>query len=289
MTGFGSAEASFGKKKYSIEIRAVNNRFSEISFKYPRFLSAKDFELKEIVRKKISRGKLNINLSVEQTGDALSTLNADENTIKEYFRMLQKVNEIIGSKEEIKIEHILNFTDLFLTDAAGDVDKQEFDFICNLLEKALDDLIKMKMKEGSVIKKDMLDRVKFIEKEAVAMSKVSAERTKIERKKLRDKLEKILSDKKIIDENRLELEIALLAEKIDITEELIRLRSHTKYFAEYSKSNEPAGRRLNFLIQEINREVNTIASKSMDAGISQRAVVMKEELEKVREQLQNVE
>ena len=98
-----------------------------------------------------------------------------------------------------------------------------------------------------------------------------------------------MKDKKVIDENRLELEIILLSEKIDITEEVIRLKSHTKYFTEYAKSGELAGRRLNFLIQEINREINTIASKSLDAGISQRASVLKEELEKIREQLQNVE
>ncbi len=117
-----------------------------------------------------------------------------------------------------------------------------------------------------------------------------------QRKDLRQKekdcrtgLRVILSDKKILDENRLELEVILLADRIDITEEVIRLKSHNKYFIEYAKSDEMAGRRLNFLIQEINREINTIASKSLDAEISQRATVMKEELEKIREQLQNVE
>lgn len=289
MTGYGKSEGTFGKKKYNIEIRSVNSRFCEITFKYPKFLSSKDFELKEIVRKKISRGKININLTVDDENAGINILKTDENLIKEYYNLLKKVNEIIGSKDEIKIEHILSFTDLFTTDTAEEINEEEYAFICNLLNAALDDLMKMKVKEGDSLKKDILERIKFIDKESNTIAKLSKERIKAERERLTDKVKSLLSDKKIIDENRLELEVILLADKIDITEEVIRLKSHDKYFAEYAKSPELAGRRLNFLIQEINREVNTIASKSLDAEISQKAAVMKEELEKVREQLQNVE
>lgn len=289
MTGFGRAEGTYGKKKYSIEIRTVNNRFCEISFKYPRYLATKDFELKEIVRKKISRGKISINLNVESNDNEIINLNVDEKLIKEYIGLLKKVNGLIGSNEEIKIEHLLSFTDLFSADKAGDISEDEYGFICKLLNKALDDLIKMKIKEGDSLKKDVLDRIKFIDKESAVISKLSKARVETERKRLLKRVELLLSDKKILDENRLEIEVILLSDKIDITEEVIRLKSHTKYFIEYTKSEELAGRRLNFLIQEINREINTIASKSLDAEISQRAAVMKEELEKIREQLQNVE
>ncbi|MBK8553517.1 MAG: YicC family protein [Ignavibacteria bacterium] len=289
MTGFGRAEGTYGKKMYSIEIRTVNNRFCEISFKYPRYLATKDFELKEIVRKKISRGKISINLNVEADDNEIVNLNVDEKLIKEYIVLLKKVNGLIGSKEEIKIEHLLNFTDLFSADKAGEISEEEYSFVCKLLNKALDDLIKMKIKEGDSLKKDVLDRIKFIDKESAAISKLSKARVETERKRLLKRVELLLSDKRILDENRLEIEVILLSDKIDITEEVIRLKSHTKYFIEYTKSEELAGRRLNFLIQEINREINTIASKSLDAEISQRAAVMKEELEKIREQLQNVE
>ncbi|MEO8446058.1 MAG: YicC/YloC family endoribonuclease [bacterium] len=288
MTGFGKAEGTFEKKNYGIEIRSVNNRFSEISFKYPKKLASKDFEMKELVRKKVSRGKININLSIDD-GDYLNNIEADEKSIRDYYSLLKKANEIIGSKEEVKLEHLLNFTDLFTNDKTSEISEAEFNFICRLLNTALDDLNSMKQKEGNSLKKDILDRIKFIEKESSAISKLSKDRTVSERKRINEKLKGILSDVRIIDANRLEQEIVLFADKIDITEEVIRLKSHTKYFTEYSKSNEPAGRRLNFLIQEINREINTIASKSLDAGISQRAAVMKEEMEKVREQLQNVE
>ncbi len=289
MTGFGKAEGIFEKKKYSIEIRSVNSRFCEIAFKYPRYLSTKDFELKEVVRKKISRGKVSINLIVGDESDELINLNVDVNLIKEYYSLLKKVNQIIGSKEEIKIEHIIHFTNLFINDSVIEVNEKEFEFICMLLNMALDDLAEMKIKEGDSLKKDILERIKFIDKEANVIFKLSKNRIEIERKRLLSRVENLVSDKKIIDENRVEIEVILLADKIDITEEVIRLKSHTKYFVEYAKSDEMSGRRLNFLIQEINREINTIASKSLDAEISQRSTIMKEELEKRREQLQNVE
>ncbi len=289
MTGFGKAEGTFKKKKFSIEIRSVNNRFCEISMRYPKFLSSKDFELKEIVRKKISRGKITININSEEGNPDASEFNVDEIQIRDNYKLLTSIKKIIGSKEEINLGHILSFTNILGSEQSAEVDKDEFKFICSLLNEAVDDLGKMKVKEGNSLNKDILERIKFIEKESERISKLSAGRAALERKRILTKVESLLKDKKVIDEKRLELEVILLSEKIDITEEIIRLKSHTKYFIEYAKSDELAGRRLNFLIQEINREINTIASKSLDADVSQKASVLKEELEKIREQLQNVE
>ncbi|MBK6770726.1 MAG: YicC family protein [Ignavibacteria bacterium] len=289
MTGFGKAEGTFKKKKFSIEIRSVNNRFCEISMRYPKFLSSKDFELKEIVRKKISRGKITININSEEGNPDASEFNVDEIQIRDNYKLLTSIKKIIGSKEEINLGHILSFENILGSEQSAEVDKDEFKFICSLLNEAVDDLGKMKVKEGNSLNKDILERIKFIEKESERISKLSAGRAALERKRILTKVESLLKDKKIIDEKRLELEVILLSEKIDITEEIIRLKSHTKYFIEYAKSDELAGRRLNFLIQEINREINTIASKSLDADVSQKASVLKEELEKIREQLQNVE
>ena len=289
MTGFGKAEGTFKKKKFSIEIRSVNNRFCEISMRYPKFLSSKDFELKEIVRKKISRGKITININSEEGNPDALEFNIDEIQIRDNYKLLTSIKKIIGSKEEINLGHILSFENILGSEQSAEVDKDEFKFICSLLNEAVNDLGKMKVKEGNSLNKDILERIKFIEKESERISKLSAGRAALERKRILTKVESLLKDKKIIDEKRLELEVILLSEKIDITEEIIRLKSHTKYFIEYAKSDELAGRRLNFLIQEINREINTIASKSLDADVSQKASVLKEELEKIREQLQNVE
>ncbi len=289
MTGFGRADGVFRKKKYLIEARSVNNKFCEISFKYPKSLQTEDFELKEIVRKKISRGKIYISITIDTDEEDAASLNTDESSIMQYYNLLKKIKNVTGFKEEINLGHILNFSDFFMAESGNEVDDEEFSYISKLLEKALEDLNRMKIKEGDILKKDILGRIKFIEKEATSISKLSAYKVKSEKEKIQKRLENLLIDKRIIDENRLELEVVLLADKTDITEEITRLKSHTKYFEEYSKSKELAGRRLNFLIQEINREINTIASKSMDAEISQKSVRMKEELEKIKEQLQNIE
>ena len=259
MTGFGKAEGTFKKKKFSIEIRSVNNRFCEISMRYPKFLSSKDFELKEIVRKKISRGKITININSEEGNPDALEFNIDEIQIRDNYKLLTSIKKIIGSKEEINLGHILSFENILGSEQSAEVDKDEFKFICSLLNEAVDDLGKMKVKEGNSLNKDILERIKVIEKESERISKLSAGRAALERKRILTKVESLLKDKKIIDEKRLELEVILLSEKIDITEEMIRRNSHTKYFIEYSKSDELAGRILKFLIQEINRESNTIS------------------------------
>ena len=289
MTGFGKSEGTYKGKKYYIEIRSVNNRYSDLSLRYPRQFASYDFELKEIVRKKISRGKISVNISAESQETAIGNLNLDSGLIKKYADELNKINVMIGSDEKIRLEHILSLAEMTSPEVSTESDESEKIFLFKLIDKAVDDLNNMKKKEGDALKKDIIERINFIKKESEIISKLSSSKTSVLRKKLKEKINNLLSDNKLIDESRLETEIVLYAERIDITEELIRLKSHIKYFTDNIKSSELSGRRLNFLTQEINREVNTISSKSMDAEISQRGAVMKEELEKIREQLQNVE
>ncbi|MBS1495228.1 MAG: YicC family protein [Bacteroidetes bacterium] len=289
MTGYGKAEGQYGDKNYSIEIRSVNNKFCEITFKYPKFLYTKDFELKDLVRKKISRGKLSIYINVGSDKNDENVFKVDKENVKTYFNVLKDIRKTIGSKEKIKLEHILTFSEFIAKDVSNELSDEEFKFILDLLNKGLDDLINMKIKEGESLRDDIMGRVKMIESESAIIEKISLENIKDERDKLFQKVELLLGDKKLIDENRIEQEVVLLAEKLDISEECVRLRSHTKYFEEYASSKELAGRRLNFLTQEINREINTMASKSLNAEISQRVSALKEELEKIREQLQNIE
>ncbi len=289
MTGYGKAEAQYGDKNYSIEIRSVNNKFCEISFKYPKFLYTKDFELKDTVRKKISRGKLSIYINVGTDKNEDNVFKVDKENVKVYHNVLKDIRKTIGSKEKIKLEHILTFSEFIAKDVSNELEDEEFKFILDLLNKALEDLISMKIKEGESLRDDIMGRVNMIETESQIIEKISLANIKEERDKLFSKVEMLLGDKKLVDENRVEQEVVLLAEKLDISEECVRLRSHTKYFEEYAASKELAGRRLNFLTQEINREINTMASKSLNAEISQRVSALKEELEKIREQLQNIE
>ena len=289
MTGYGKAEGQYNAKNYTIELRSVNNKFCEITFKYPKFLYTKDFELKDIVRKKVSRGKISAFITVDSDKNAANDFKVDKENIKTYYNVLKDIKKQIKSTEKIKLEHILTFSEFIAKDVSNEIDKDELNFVFDLLNKALDDLISMKVKEGLSLKDDILGRVQIIQDESFIIEQISTANIKTEREKLFTKVELLLGDKKLVDENRLEQEVILLAEKLDISEECVRLRSHTKYFFEYAESNELAGRRLNFLTQEVNREINTMASKSLNAEISQRVSALKEELEKIREQLQNIE
>jgi len=289
MTGFGKAEDNFNGKKYSIEIRSVNNRFCEISFKYPKYLFSRDIELKEIIKQRISRGKINISLNIENGSDSDLNLVVNKEATKSYLKILKSLKKTIGTKEKIRLDHLLNFSDVFKTQQEQDIDEKEYVFICNLLSDTIDDLMKMKKKEGDFIRKDISKRIDLIERETIVVSDLSRERIPRAKDIFREKVRSVIENQSIIDEKRLELELILLSDKLDVTEECTRLKSHISYFRECIDSEKPMGRRLNFLLQEMNREVNTIASKIMDSEISQKATLLKEELEKIREQIQNVE
>lgn len=288
MTGYGRAEGEFNKKNYSIELRSINNKFCEIALRTPKNLMNKEYEIKELVRKKISRGKITVGISSE-SGEKDEQIKIDEESIKFYVNYIKDVRKQIKSKEKISLDHILKFSDHFVKEKDSESEEEEFSFVLRLLDKALDDLVRMKQMEGDSLRTDILSRIESIDAEADIIVNISAQRVPEEREKLIAKMGLLLSDRALIDEHRLEQEIVLLSEKIDISEEYVRLKSHTKYFREFAESKELAGRRLNFLVQEINREINTMASKSNDAVISQKVSLMKEELEKIREQLQNIE
>lgn len=289
MTGFGAAEDNFKKSKYTIEIRSINSRFCEISLKYPKYLYSKEFELKEAIRKNISRGKLNVNINRESSDERGGNLTLNDASVKEYIVLLKTLRKKINSKEKIRLDHVLHFNEFLMKDTESEIDAEEFTFIVKLLEKALEDLGVMKRKEGKYLEEDVLKRIDFIENENNEIISLGKANTDIEKQKFYEKLASLVIDKNVIDDKRLELEIAIMLEKMDITEECVRLQSHLKFFRESVNSNENAGRKLNFLMQEMNREINTIASKAMDADISQKVSVLKEELEKIREQIQNIE
>jgi uncharacterized protein (TIGR00255 family) len=289
MTGYGKSEESFESRKYTIEMRSVNNRFCEISFKYPKYLFTKDLELKEIIKQRITRGKINVSINIENGINNDLNLEVNKDAVKGYLKILKSLKKSIGSKEKVKLDHLLDFSDVFTSTQSREVNKNEYAFICNLLNEAIDDLMEMKVKEGDYLKDDMLNRINLIDKEIKIITELGKKRIPEEKKILKEKVDSLLEDRSIVDDKRLELEFTLLADKLDITEECIRLGSHIQYFKECIDSDKQTGRRLNFLLQEMNREINTISSKILDSNISQKVTIMKEELEKIREQIQNVE
>ncbi|MEW6060607.1 MAG: YicC/YloC family endoribonuclease [Bacteroidota bacterium] len=288
MTGYGKGEAANNGITFTVELRSVNNRFLEISSRVPRSLQQRENEIREIVRSKIARGKITISVNKEEEGDNELAISIDKERTKAIYRLLSQLRKTAKIKEPVKLEHLLHFSEIFTTQE-GEEDETEWKIFLQALHTALDDLKTMRMKEGAELSKDLKRRIERLNATIDTVESLSVQRIPEERKKLQERIAAMLDDKSIIDNQRLELEIALLSDRLDVTEECVRFRSHNKFFLEALNSKESEGRKLNFLIQEMNREANTIGSKCNDVQIAHLIVGVKEELEKIREQLQNIE
>lgn len=289
MTGFGKASKNLKKIKFSAELRSINSKYLEVSSRLPMAISDKESEIKELVAQKISRGKISLILSIEKNSANDVTLQVKPDAAKEYYKLLTGIKKSTGIKEEIKLEHILKFSEIFKGDNNEEL-AEYWNDIKKVIAAAVNDLMFMKTKEGKVLEKDILSRLGSIEKKLDAVVKFSKNNVSETKKKMLDKVNNLIAEAKIeADNNRLEYELIMISDRLDITEEVIRAKSHIDYFRNNVKQKELSGRRLNFLVQELNREINTIASKSNSSQISQFVVEMKEELEKIKEQLQNIE
>ncbi len=288
MTGFGRGEASEAGVTIAVELRSVNNRFLDVAARLPRSLSVRENDVKELIRKRISRGKITVVVSSERSSNGGIPLRVNVSAAKAYYRLLKDLRKTVKLKESVKIEHLLQFTDILEQDGAVEVDELEWGLLEKALEGALDGLLQMRKDEGGELGKDLTQRIKNLDAEIGRAETLAKAQIPAERERLRERALQLM-EKHEVDEGRLEMEVVLLADKLDITEECVRFRSHNKFFLEALKSSEASGRKLGFLIQEMNREANTIGSKSSAAEIAHLVVGMKEELEKIREQLQNVE
>jgi len=250
----------------------------------------KENEIKELVGGSITRGKVSISVSVDKnsTGSHDMNLQVQPGIIKDYYKLLTDIKKVTKIKEDIKIDHILKFSEIFKVDENEEL-KEQWDDVKKVILTALKDLYAMKVREGKILEKDMIKRINLMSKKLDVIVKLSGKNLNSYKKKLKDKVQSLLTDETVIDKNRLEYELVMLSDRLDVTEEVLRAKSHLEYFKKSTGDRELSGRRLNFLVQEINREINTIASKSNSSDISQYIVEMKEELEKVKEQLQNVE
>jgi uncharacterized protein (TIGR00255 family) len=288
MTGFGRGEAHRGGITISVELRTVNNRFLEVATRLPRSLSLRENDVKELIRRKISRGKVNVIASVEKEGNGSAGLELNSSAARAYYKLLVQLRRTLKLKGTVKLEHMLQFSEIFEQTETGGTDEKEWMVLQESLGTALGALAEMRQAEGGELERDFRARIALLDERLAQIERLSAGQVPAERKRLRERVAQLI-EKAPVDEGRLELEIALLADRLDVTEECVRFRSHNKFFLEALALPEPAGRKLNFLIQEMNREANTIGSKSSATEIAHLVVSMKEELEKIREQLQNIE
>jgi uncharacterized protein (TIGR00255 family) len=288
MTGYGKGFAEKGKISAEIEVKSVNSRYLDIFLKLPNSLMNKDYELREIIKSKIKRGKLSVLVQLRVNGQEDELLLLNKEKLKNQLSIIKQVKKAAKLKESIKLEHLLLNKDIYSTSNFS-ISDAEVLLLKKALNQALEQLLKMKKAEGKELEKDLLERLQEIEKYLTEIEEESKSGgIKEYHDKLRERV-KMLLDGQQADKERLELELAIMADKADITEECVRLRSHIKFFIDSLKNDSEPGRKINFICQELNREANTISSKSISTTITHKAVRIKEEIEKIREQIQNIE
>jgi uncharacterized protein (TIGR00255 family) len=289
MTGFGRGESSSDGFQVTVEIKTLNSRYLDISIRLPQSIQEHEFDIKENIQEKLSRGKAHVNVNVEKTDQLSPDITYNEQLIKAYTDMLRKVKSLAGIDGPIQLDDLLRFDDIFESE---EEDEEDIEIIWNCtqdaLHKSLDLLNKMREQEGKELSNDLTELIEGISEIVETVKGLSEQRAPEVREKLQTRISTMIDEEKI-DPERLEMEVALLIDKMDINEEIIRLQSHLKFFLEALDNDEPVGRRLNFLSQEINRELNTIGAKSNDSTIAHHIVLGKEKLEKIREQVQNIE
>jgi uncharacterized protein (TIGR00255 family) len=289
MTGYGRGEATEAGKTAVAEIRTVNNRFLEVTSRLPRALSLRENDVKELIRQKLSRGKVNVVITLDQETVGELPVRVNTSVAQAYYKLLTELRQAVGITEPVSLTHLLNFSEVLEADQAEESDEKEWELISTALNAALDGVVTMRRREGGELQRDLAERITLIERILSEIETSAGERLPAERERLRERLQQLLADPSVIDQHRLEFELALFVDKLDVTEECVRFRSHNKFFLDALRNDEAAGRKLNFLIQEMNREANTIGSKANAADVAHKVVAVKEEIEKIREQLQNIE
>jgi len=288
MTGYGLGGASDDLYQLTVEIRSVNNRYLDLLFRLPRELAAFEVPLREKAKQQVARGKLNINVSIGFVRSEEGSEHLNLPAIKRRFQALEEVKTSLGLSDEVRLEHLLHFSELFSEDLS-DVDLERVEpLLFAAAEQALNALNQMREKEGAYLQEDMRRRLDTVTQLNQQIRRKGRSNIKKEFDKLLNNVLDLVDEKKI-DRTRLEQEVAIIADRVDITEECVRLASHLEMFAKALEQQQETGKKLNFVLQEMHREANTMNSKTSDLQIAQWVIQMKEEIEKLREQVQNIE
>ncbi|MDZ7360703.1 MAG: YicC family protein [candidate division KSB1 bacterium] len=288
MTGFGRGQYSLDGYEAVVEVRSLNHRFLDVAIRLPRGLGAYEQAVKDFVRTKVNRGRINVAVTLKSESDSEFGLNVDEETARRYKHLLETLIKKLDLPGPVTLEHLLHFSDILTIAEENALPEQAWTCVEKALSLAMDEMNAMRLREGQEIANDLRVRLNGLQEKIERIKTHAASRSKDEFDKLYKRLVAMV-DTKELDRTRLELEVALLADRVDITEECTRFQSHNTLFLEALGDSEPAGRKLNFLLQEMNREANTIGAKANDAQTAHWVVGIKEEVEKLREQIQNIE
>jgi uncharacterized protein (TIGR00255 family) len=288
MTGFGRAETKNEHLEMVAEVRSLNNRYLEINMRLPRSLTSYEFELKDIVKKHVVRGKVTITITSKDVLKLTENFNLKRDSVRFYKTILEQIQEEAGLSDPIRLEHLLQFSELLEPEDTEVKDEELEKALVAVLEAALADLNQMRQAEGRNMAADIRERIAGIESEIVEIESKGRENPRKELDKLTARLRDQINSGEI-DRDRLELELALISDRVDISEECTRMHSHLELFREVLAGKGEVGKKLTFILQEMQRESNTIGSKTTEISISHGVIQLKEEIEKIREQVQNLE
>ncbi|MBP1572428.1 MAG: YicC family protein [Oscillospiraceae bacterium] len=288
MTGFGREHIMFEGREILVEIKSVNSRYYEFSSKLPRAYGYIDEKLKSLLANKISRGKVEVSVSIFNQVGTDAEIEVNEPLARQYVEALRGVSETLNLRDDLSLTSIMRFSDVFTVKKTIEDEETVWEQVKQVAQAALDKFITMRETEGAKMHDDIASRLQFIEDTVAKIEAQSPETTKAYREKLFAKIKAVVEDRSI-DDARVLTEAAIFSEKTAVDEETVRLRSHLSQYRSLIEQDIPVGRKLDFLTQELNREVNTIGSKCQDLEITRMVVDLKSEIEKIREQIQNIE
>lgn len=290
MTGFGRCETEQNGREISVEIKSVNHRYFEFSCRTPRAYSFLDDKLKSYVSSRVSRGKIDMYVSVGTEGDTASEVTINHQLMAGYLAAMKEISETYGVTNDVSAIALSRFPDVFMVHKAAEDEEQITLDVLAAVSQALDAFIAMRAAEGEKLKADIFGRTEVILSIVREIEERSPQTVQEYEERLLERIRQTLDCFRVeIDEQRVLTEVALFSDKVAVAEETVRLRSHIEQLRSFLERNEPVGRKLDFIIQEMNREANTIGSKVQDAVLAHKVVDIKSEIEKIREQVQNIE
>lgn len=288
MTGFGRAKKQIGGFDVTVEIKSVNHRYFEFSCRIPRSYNFLEEKLKNFLSQKISRGKVEVSVLIDDLNQNSTVVEINREYADAYIKALNDLSKEYKLKNDLKVSTLANNAEMFKVKRVAVEDEVIEAAVMPVLQEAAESFIAMRSVEGERLLKDVTDRTDFILSKVEFVEARSPETVNAYKEKITQKIKEMLNDN-TVDEGRILTEVAIFADKVAVAEETVRLRSHIKQFNSLLTSDEPVGRKLDFIVQEMNREANTIGSKAQDIEIAHTVVDIKSEIEKIREQIQNME
>lgn len=289
MTGFGRSEVVKHDRQVNIEVKTVNHRYMDISIKMPRSFTFLEDKIRQVIKDYIKRGRVEIYISYKNIGDSDINITPDVSLAEQYLQAFGEIHEKFGITNDVTVSTIARFPDVLQIEKKEEDQEVIWSLLQEGIEAALNNLLEMRKTEGNKLKEDLIERLNTLILLVKKIEERSPEIVLGYKERLTKRVKELLEDELSLDEGRIALEVALFADRSNITEEIVRFHSHIHQFTKSMEENEAVGRKLDFIIQEMNREINTIGSKANDLTISNTVVEIKSELEKIREQVQNIE